>query len=638
MIKPVSTSNPYVYLDFLNDTGDSDVWNQAEGIVKSINTDFSIQASTNRLQNAATFLFTIANSQRANELSFLNHKIEELETLEKNKKQPEDIKTIRKRMKSLLKKSLKGGFDYIEFTRLLNLAMEKELDYKARLGSLLNNIENVGERKNKNLGLLEGLQTEVLTLIDLLNGEKKSLKNTTMAYSRIMPEIIYKYLQEHATNIIFNDRQTVAAGLVELSIKFRLYLEKEKALKNFHKDDKNAQEDINGRIKILSDKFQEFLKTDQDAQNFLQGTYNISYYRDLAKTFGFNSLLENNKTNKKYKALKFSTLKFNDQYDENQIVFSSDLSDTSISETLSKVLNKMMGTKPGSAINSAADAFLGSIKATYDINDPTSIANQQLIQTATGNMTNILQQFSQQRSDRENFYKNVTNMNDQLEQTLKELDAHILGEDQGFIIHESTKYYQSIEQGYGGQYNRQKKQFDYGFHGRTLAILNYIDTMNSISQSISGENFLGLDKNSLYFTAINLSSNAVASGMANKLEQIFSLAASLIMFDDTSVIVKEATKQLEFSNITNLHLYNLQGIYVPASYIIEQSARFLSGLQTTGNAAIAEITVPSLSVNEAQKGTEEEWERLKSAAISGTKISIRFFLNFNNFLVQLGKY
>jgi len=143
-------------------------------------------------------------------------------------------------MKSLLKKSLKGGFDYIEFTRLLNLAMEKELDYKERLGSLLNNIKNVRERKNKNLGLLEGLQTEVLTLIDLLNGEKKSLKNTTMAYSRIMPEIIYKYLQEHATNIIFNDRQTVAAGLVELSIKFRLYLEKEKALKNFHKDDENA--------------------------------------------------------------------------------------------------------------------------------------------------------------------------------------------------------------------------------------------------------------------------------------------------------------------------------------------------------------------------------------------------------------
>jgi len=35
----------------------------------------------------------------------------------------------------------------------------------------------------------------------------------------------------------------------------------------------------------------------------------------------------------------------------------------------------MMGTKPGSAINSAADAFLGSIKATYDTNDPTSIAN-----------------------------------------------------------------------------------------------------------------------------------------------------------------------------------------------------------------------------------------------------------------------
>jgi hypothetical protein len=39
------------------------------------------------------------------------------------------------------------------------------------------------------------------------------------------------------------------------------------------------------------------------------------------------------------------------------------------------------------------------------------------------------------------------------------------------------------------------------------------------------------------------------------LEEIFTYAAGMIMFDDVAIAVKEASNELEFSNITNIHLY-----------------------------------------------------------------------------------
>jgi hypothetical protein len=72
------------------------------------------------------------------------------------------------------------------------------------------------------------------------------------------------------------------------------------------------------------------------------------------------------------------------------------------------------------------------------------------------------------------------------------------------------------------------------------------------------EDIFGMgDPDSLKFVAYNLDSHSPGANMIEPLEAIFTRAAGMIMFDDVAIAVKEANKTLEFSNITNIHLYKL---------------------------------------------------------------------------------
>jgi hypothetical protein len=144
-------------------------------------------------------------------------------------------------------------------------------------------------------------------------------------------------------------------------------------------------------------------------------------------------------------------------------------------------------------------------------------------------------------------------MNKAIEDHLLKLDqklAEIEGVNKAFIIHESDKYYQSMEAGFEKNWNASVG----GFHGRTIAILNYIDIMNNLSKNFG----LG-DIKTAKFVVYNLGSHSPGSNQQtiSTLEEIFTYAAAMIMFDDIAIAVKEATNELKFSNVTNLHLYKL---------------------------------------------------------------------------------
>lgn len=144
---------------------------------------------------------------------------------------------------------------------------------------------------------------------------------------------------------------------------------------------------------------------------------------------------------------------------------------------------------------------------------------------------------------------------------LKQLDT--LNEDlqdigKGFILHETTKFYQTLEKGYW--YNNNK-----GFSGREMSLLNYIDAIGQFGKSF------GINTNWLKFAAYNLSPNALGSGLKAPLESYFAIMAGLIMFDDFAIIAQEVTEGLQYSNVEAVHLYSLQGIYFPASYFLQET-------------------------------------------------------------------
>lgn len=227
--------------------------------------------------------------------------------------------------------------------------------------------------------------------------------------------------------------------------------------------------------------------------------------------------------------------------------------------------------------------------------------------------------------------KNVAEITHDLDNYLKQLDTPIKDI---FIYHESLKLYGTVESG-------TIREFD----GRELVILSYIDEMYSLG-GLSGLQLP--DQDALIFIAANLAKSAVGASARGPLEKYFSIFAGLLMFDDVKNIALEAANTLQYENVTNIHLYNLNGIYVPASLLLTYTHKAI--LDSTnellaGRAANAHISTSGaekviddwLQANSPYKGTnfKGEWGPVADKVLSGTKVRITFFASFINFINNL---
>ena len=216
--------------------------------------------------------------------------------------------------------------------------------------------------------------------------------------------------------------------------------------------------------------------------------------------------------------------------------------------------------------------------------------------------------------------------------------------DQMFIYHESLKLYSSVETG---------NSKDKGFHGRSMNILSFIDFMDSAA--VDGFS-LAISHNLMSFIALNLMPNAVAAQLKDPLESYFSIFAGLLMFDDVRNMALEAAKLANYSgSIKQIHLYNLNGIYVPASMVLSYVSDAVTAASTyvsDGIAAKATISVPSSNASyESWKAGEahgdsgrnyarnelrpEHWEAVAAESASSTTVTITFLAAFQDFINKL---
>lgn len=220
-------------------------------------------------------------------------------------------------------------------------------------------------------------------------------------------------------------------------------------------------------------------------------------------------------------------------------------------------------------------------------------------------------------------------------QDLKELDL-----DNMFIFHESLKLSSSAETGRNKQNG--------GFSGRNMSIMSYIDSLYTMSDSMT----MPLDRTALGFLSLNLVPGAVAESMKEPLEQYLSLYAGMVMFDDLANMAKEAASMINaFSpsgKIMQIHLYNLNGIYVPASMILSyiSDAVDTTYSQIVSDAA-AKVTITA-SANQTYAQyltirnsgnpfnlTPDTWQSVAADSASNTKISITFLASFKAFIEKL---
>ena len=210
---------------------------------------------------------------------------------------------------------------------------------------------------------------------------------------------------------------------------------------------------------------------------------------------------------------------------------------------------------------------------------------------------------------------------DQLIQTGNEIEQALkdMGNSQKiYITHETLKLSTRAERGME-------------FHGRSMSIFSYISYLCSANLS----SFNVGDETMLQFLAYNLIQGAAADDMVGPLEKYFSMFAGMLMFDDVQNMAIEAVDQVkpvvETRQAIQIHLYNLNGLYIPASMILMHVREELGNIREAAQTNLGAQAHISFNQNASPNNTPAQ----RAEAAKKTKVNITFLGGFTNLINNL---
>ena len=154
----------------------------------------------------------------------------------------------------------------------------------------------------------------------------------------------------------------------------------------------------------------------------------------------------------------------------------------------------------------------------------------------------------------------------------------------------------------------------------------------------------------LRFALLNSGLGLIGYSNRSSLENYFSMFASFLMFDDAQLIISDAinerAKEIGKQNtVQEIHLYLLNGIYYPQSYILFELHKHLS--EAIKNATFSQrnlskstVRTQIYSYNVGSKypgNTKKDWIREANAAASTVKIKMYFLMNMADIVNQIYK-
>ncbi len=240
--------------------------------------------------------------------------------------------------------------------------------------------------------------------------------------------------------------------------------------------------------------------------------------------------------------------------------------------------------------------------------------------------------FEQRTKAYQKMNKTADDMLKEIRKTRKTLDIKL---NNLFVYHESLKLYKSAETDEMSS-----------FHGRDMIILSYLDSL----YSANGLADLELpQREGLEFLVLNLAEGAVGSGFKETVEHYLSIFAGLLMFDDVYNMAKEAQDMLtkgKFSMglIKQIHLYNLNGVYVPGSMLLTFTYTCMKKIaEALEDGYAARVTISTAKAASAISAylsdrplpIKPEWTKLGEAASSGTTIRVAFLASFTQLITEL---
>lgn len=303
--------------------------------------------------------------------------------------------------------------------------------------------------------------------------------------------------------------------------------------------------------------------------------------------------------------------------------------------TLIEQVRNRLGAALGGGANPTDDVYAGKLIVTIDGQYDFDTVEQELKKIGRDAYKNIkglnnldtffenAEQLRNARQKQQEELEKISKNTDTLTEAGQYLLSHI-------NIHTTIKGYTAAE----GSRFKYEGGFGGASFGSTLPMqLNVLQQMTD-----SGGISLG-DLEFLQFACVNAGNQMIGHFLKSPLENYFSTFVGFLMFNDAELMFEDVAKwttENAISGVNDIHLYEINGVTFPSSYLLENTYQALTHISTDLARSNQQGVKAKLTTYNGGP-IDHDWEKTSATATAKTKLEIRFLAGFLDILDQISQ-
>lgn len=214
---------------------------------------------------------------------------------------------------------------------------------------------------------------------------------------------------------------------------------------------------------------------------------------------------------------------------------------------------------------------------------------------------------------------------DEMNERQKQLDEL----KQSFILHENIKDYMSTAtDDFSG--------FDAGSWSSGGGVMSFINAITALDTA----GFSPIDVDLLITMLVNCAPESLGAANKSNLQKYLSIYGVMLLFDDGVTMAQNMASALPRSNLSVLHLFKANGVYMPASALLrlvkENMEKAFNDISSNTNSVVSVNINPGnvnfqqelYELSEQEIWNELRWVMIREKQIAAMKISLKMTRNF----------
>ena len=195
-----------------------------------------------------------------------------------------------------------------------------------------------------------------------------------------------------------------------------------------------------------------------------------------------------------------------------------------------------------------------TVRATFDVD--VNLGYEGIERVDKGLNEIMENMFKVGKQEQLNQQKNIFNEYQSIEEDLKKINEELGDIKKNFIIHNNVKDYKTI----GSRY----EAFSGGTDWKLIPFMGLLTSLRDLG-------FIPGDLEFLQFAILNCLPGTVGTFNKNGVEKYLSAFAVMMLFSDGVTMAMELSNNIDAdtSSLNVLHLFNVNGLFVPASYLLQ---------------------------------------------------------------------